>query len=90
MKQLFFAITGLVFVWYSGVSIAASVANADAEARIVVITERGLRSEHTIAANSNIVLCEKGCFILFPSGDMLPLTGPEKITIQDGTGRIVN
>ena len=67
---------------------AASITNADGEPRVVTLTIDGVRTEQSIAAGARIDVCEKGCFVLFPSGDILPLTGSETVVIQNGAGKV--
>ena len=67
---------------------AATITNSDAKERVITITKSGVRTEHRISPNASVELCEKGCFALFPSGDMLPLKGDEKVVIQNGSARI--
>lgn len=84
MKYFYFVLASL-FVSNAG---AVTITNSDAEERVVTITKSGIRSEHPISPNASVDLCEKGCFALFPSGDMLPLIGTEVIVIQNGSARI--
>ncbi len=69
---------------------AANIRNADAEARSVTITEAGVRSEQVVGPSATIAACAKGCFIVFPDGEMLPLVGPENVVIENGAGRVVS
>ncbi len=69
---------------------AANIRNADAEARSVTITEAGVRNEKVVEPNATIAACAKGCFVVFPNGEMLPLAGPEEVVIENGAGRIVS
>ncbi len=67
---------------------AASVANKDAEAVTIVVTEDGERQEVEIAAGSKMQLCPAGCFVSFPAGGMLALTGDESVVVEKGEGKI--
>ena len=69
---------------------AANIRNADAEARSVTITENGVRNEQVVGPSATIAACAKGCFIVFPNGEMLPLAGPEDVVIENGAGRVVS
>lgn len=69
---------------------AVTVLNSDAEVRTLTVTEKGVRSEVSIEANAKVNACPNGCFISFPSGDMLAVKGKEDIVIEGGKGRIVN
>lgn len=91
MKQffVFLIVTGMSggFVAQAG---AVTLTNSDSTEQIVTVTESGKRSEVALAASESVELCEKGCFMSFPSGDMLPLKGAETVVVESGKGRIVN
>ena len=69
---------------------AANIRNADAEAQSITITEAGVRSEQVVGPSATIAACAKGCFIVFPDGEMLPLAGAEDVVIENGAGRVVS
>ncbi len=69
---------------------AVTIQNADPEARTVTITEKGVRSELKVDANATASACADGCFISFPSGDMIAVKGSEEIVIENGKGRVLN
>ena len=71
-----------------GTSNAASITNTDTEERVLTITIDGIRSELPIAPGASASVCDKGCFVLFPAGDILPLTGKEKVVIKNGAGQV--
>ena len=69
---------------------AAVLENRDADAVRVTVSENGVRTEVEIAAGTTTTVCEDGCFVTFPDGDMLPLTGAETVAIENGKGRIAD
>ena len=81
------AATGTVAL--TSVAAAITLTNSDAEQQTVVVTENGKRSEVALPPNVDISVCTKGCFISFPSGDMLPFKGSEKVVLESGKARIV-
>jgi len=72
------------------VSQAATIVNADTEKRNITITEDGVRSEVELVPNVSLRVCEAGCFLLFPSGLMLPIKGTENLEIRNNNGVIVS
>lgn len=73
-----------------GMAQAATVSNDDTEERVITVTENGQRKEFTIPAGESVNLCATGCFITFPSGNMLALQGEEKVHIEGGDGRLIS
>lgn len=63
---------------------AASITNKDAEARVIVVTESGAKSEMSVAAGETASICASGCFLTMPNGDRIPLKGDEKVEIVGG------
>ena len=72
----------------AGAAQAAMVENLDAETVRVIVSEDGVRREVELTTGATQTLCENGCFMTLPNGDMLPLSGPERVLIKDGAGRI--
>ncbi len=68
---------------------AASVTNKDAEARAIVVTEDGVKSEIVLGAGETATFCAAGCFVTLPNGDRAALTGAEVVDIVDG-GAVIN
>jgi len=87
MKRLF-ALTAAALIAANASAFAADVSNADAEAVTIVVTENGERKEVEIAAGAAMELCLSGCFVSFPAGGMLALTGNEKVVVEQGEGKI--
>ncbi|MDD9910700.1 MAG: hypothetical protein OXR62_13545 [Ahrensia sp.] len=69
-------------------ALAATVSNSGAETITVTVTENGDRRDVDIAAGAVVNLCPAGCFISFPSGDILALKGGERVVVENGVGRI--
>jgi hypothetical protein len=67
---------------------AASAVNLDAEARTLIVTEGGARSELSLAPGETVEFCASGCFVTLPNGDREALTGTETLEIKGGAGRI--
>ncbi len=87
MRYVFvIAITALTAA--AGSAYAASVSNKDAEAVTIVVTEDGERQEVEIAAGGQTQVCPAGCFVSFPAGGMLALTGNENVVVEKGEGKI--
>lgn len=79
----------LTSAWaFSPEALAANLHNANNEAITVVVTEKGVRSNVQIAADTKASLCEKGCFITTPGGAILPLKGSEEVFVEGGKARI--
>ena len=72
----------------SGAAYAASAVNLDSEARTLIVTEGGARSELAIAAGETVEFCASGCFVTLPNGDREALTGSETLEISGGAARI--
>ncbi len=72
----------------SGSAQALTLTNSDSEPRVVTVTENGKRAEVSVAANGSVTVCQNGCFISFPSGDVMAFKGAERVVIQDGKGRV--
>ncbi len=87
MKRLF-AFTAAALIAATTAAHAVDVSNADAEAVIIVVTENGERNEVEIAPGAAMELCLTGCFVSFPAGGMLALTGDEKVVVEQGEGKI--
>ena len=87
MKRLF-ALTATALIAATTTANAANVSNTDAETVTIVVTENGERKEVEIAAGAAMELCLTGCFVSFPAGGMLALTGNEKVVVQKGEGKI--
>lgn len=68
---------------------AVELVNADAEPRMIVVTENGRRVDVEVPAGAKINVCPTGCFLAFPSGEVLPMRGPESVLIQNGKARLV-
>lgn len=67
-----------------GPALAASITNKDGEARTLIITEGGSRSELSLAAGETVQICPNGCFLTLPNGDRAALNGGETIDISNG------
>ena len=87
MKHLF-ALTAAALISAAVTAHAANVSNTDAEAVTIVVTENGERKEVEIAAGAAMELCLTGCFVSFPAGGMMALTGKEKVVVEKGEGKI--
>lgn len=74
----------------AGAAHAAMLANADAEDHYVIVTENGERAEIVVPAGKEVEVCSSGCFLSFPSGDIMALKGQEKVMIEKGAGRLVS
>ena len=83
IKTPIFTISLLIF-GFCGVATAADITNLDGEDHILTVTQDGVRSDHPITQSETLTLCESGCFLLFPSGTMLPLSGDESLSIEKG------
>lgn len=70
-------------------AVAATVTNLDDTAHTLVVTEGGARSEVPVGAGETVEICPSGCFVTLPDGDRAVLTGPERIEIKAGRGRIL-
>ena len=79
-----------VGVSVSNLAFSMSITNQDGEARKVVITENGVRSEHDIAAGDTAQICDQGCFITFPDGTLTAYKGGENIVIRNGGPALSN
>lgn len=90
MKKKLFTAAAAIVIAMPFPALAVTVLNSDAEVRTLTVTEKGVRSELTIEANAKVSACPQGCFISFPSGDMIAVKGKEDIVIEGGKGRIVN
>ena len=69
---------------------AATVLNVDAEARNIIVTENGVRTDLEVPPNVTLNFCESGCFALFPSGLILPLKGSETLEIKNSEGLLIS
>jgi len=74
----------------AGTALAITVKNVDKDARTVIVTERGVRTEQIIVGGGQVSFCAAGCFVRFPNGQMQVFRGDEVITIQNGLGRLSN
>ena len=72
----------------AGQAFAASAVNRDNEARTLVVTEGGNKTELTLAAGETAQFCPNGCFVTFPNGDLEALTGAETVEISGGVAKI--
>jgi len=90
MNKLTFSIAIAFSLAKSVPAYAVTVLNTDSETRTLTVTEKGVRAELSIDANAKVTTCSDGCFIAFPSGDMIAVKGTEEIIIEGGKGRIVN
>ena len=81
--RLFFAVWALLALGTSGAR-AVQITNLDAEAQTVTVTENGTRTNHQMEQGETITICESGCFVLFPSGTILPFAGDENVNIEQG------
>lgn len=86
MKKFCVALAALLAT--TGTGITASAVNMDSEARTLIVTEGGSRSELTLAAGETVDFCPSGCFVTMPNGDREALTGSEVIEISGGAGKI--
>jgi hypothetical protein len=66
---------------------AASVTNADAETRVIVVTERGSRVTLMVPPGAAETFCHRGCFIAWGDGDRAALKGDEDLLIEGGVVR---
>lgn len=82
MKQYMF--TSVLCCALTAPAAAASLVNNDGEARVLVITEGGKKSELVVGAGETIGLCSTGCFLTMPNGDREVLTGDEALEIVNG------
>ncbi len=69
-------------------AMAASVTNQDSEAQMLIVTERGIKTEVVIAGGETMVMCPTGCFITTPNGDRAVLRGGETIDLISGAAVI--
>jgi hypothetical protein len=77
-----------MLVAFPTVGLAATVTNRDAVAYTLVVTEGGQQLEIEISAGDTIEICPTGCFVVMPNGDREVLTGPERLEIESGRGKI--
>lgn len=71
-----------------GLAHSATIVNKDEQARTLVVTEGGSKSELSLAAGETTDFCPSGCFVTMPNGDREALIGTETIEIRDGVGRV--
>lgn len=69
-------------------ALAATLHNVNGETVTVTVTEKGSRNNISIAADEHRLLCERGCFVTFPGGAILPLKGGEEVVFEVGRARI--
>ena len=67
---------------------AVSLQNRDAEPIKVIVTVLGVRTDVEVAPNAGATICEAGCFLTFPNGEVLPLAGTERVIYETGRGRL--
>ncbi len=67
---------------------AASAVNNDSEARTLIVTEGGSKSELTLNGGETVQFCPNGCFVTLPNGDLTPLNGSETVVISGGVAHI--
>lgn len=67
---------------------AANFQNDDPEALVLSLSTDGEKTEMTIGSGESLTACEAGCFVTFPNGDRIGLSGGETIVIVGGTGSI--
>lgn len=79
-----FAAVAAVVLWSAGSAVAAELTNNDASAHTLRITENGERSEVVVDPAQTITLCEAGCFMTAPNGDLLAIEGDETISLVEG------
>ena len=69
-------------------AVAATVTNLDDTAYTLVVTEGGAQLDVPVGAGETVEICPSGCFVTLPDGDRAVLTGPERVEIKAGRGRI--
>lgn len=67
----------------------AEISNIGAEDLTIVVTEKGVRTELVVKAAETLMFCNTGCFVLFSTGTILPLKGPEKVEVKDGEPQVI-
>ena len=80
------ALTGLCLLLLaaSGPAIGATLTNRDAEPFVVIVTERGDRTEMTVHKGETVEFCFDGCFVVLPNGNRAALAGNETIEVSGG------
>jgi hypothetical protein len=81
-------IVGTALLAAGSAAFAASAVNKDTEARTLIVTEGGSKSELTLAAGETVEFCPNGCFVTLPNGDLEALTGSETVEIFGGVARV--
>lgn len=82
----------LAMLLFSGAMIApalaASITNKDGDAIVLMIVEKGSRSELALGAGETQSVCPSGCFVTLPNGDRVGLNGDEAVEISGGSAVI--
>lgn len=86
MNKVCLVLAGLLAT--SGLGMAASAVNLDAQPHTLIVTEGGSKTELAVAAGETVEFCANGCFVTMPNGDREALTGSEVIEISGGIARI--
>lgn len=81
-------VAAVAMIAAGGTAYGASAVNLDSEARTLIVTEGGSKSELTLAGGETVEFCAGGCFVTMPNGDREALTGSETVEISGGVGRI--
>jgi hypothetical protein len=82
-------ITSALFVFFAvGPTIAADIANGDAQRQTITIMEAGRVSERTLDPGEHADLCQNGCIVAFPDGSQMALSGMESVEIRNGAGHL--
>lgn len=70
-------------------AIAATVTNRDDTVQTLIVTEGTEQVKLQIGPGESVEICPSGCFVTMPNGDREVLTGPERLEIEAGRGRIL-
>ncbi len=82
------SITVSVLLLTGGPALAADVMNMDAESQTISVMEGASTTHITLAPGEHVDVCHDGCFILFPDGGQMALSGMESVEIKDGAGQL--
>ncbi len=63
---------------------AMSLLNSDTSEVALTVTVDGIRTEVVVAPNTTVQVCDKGCFIALPGGEMAVFKGTENVSVQGG------
>ena len=68
----------------AGDASGATLKNLDAEPFVLVVTERGEKTEIRLLEGQSIDFCFEGCFVTLANGDRAALLGDENVEISGG------